>query len=151
MQQRRDVTADLSQVEALSDDSDDDIEIAGEVQSLKCPLTLQIFKEPYSNKVCQHTFEKYAIVEYYNKNAAGEMQASQARRRPEPIGPKTIECPVAGCSERLQLADFYEDQFMLRKIKRLEAENGNDNEESRMQEDDGDSDEDNEDYGEIDD
>ncbi len=62
------------------DDSDDDIAVAREVTSLRCPLTLQEFVEPYSNNKCKHTFEKSAITDYLQAN--GQAQ-----------------CPQTGCSQ----------------------------------------------------
>lgn len=61
-------------------DSDDDIAVAREVTSLRCPLSLQEFVEPYSNNKCKHTFEKSAILDYLP--ASGEVQ-----------------CPQTGCSQ----------------------------------------------------
>jgi hypothetical protein len=63
------------------DDSDEDLAIAREVLSLKCPLTLRPFEEPYSNHKCKHTFEKSAILDYL-QGGRGNMQ-----------------CPQTGCSE----------------------------------------------------
>lgn len=62
------------------DDSDDDIAVAREVTSLRCPLSLREFAEPYSNKKCKHTFEKSAILDYLPQQ--GEVQ-----------------CPQTGCSQ----------------------------------------------------
>lgn len=62
------------------DDSDDDIAVAREVTSLRCPLSLQEFVEPYSNNKCKHTFEKSAIQDYLP--ASGQVQ-----------------CPQTGCSQ----------------------------------------------------
>ncbi|GME46952.1 Chromosomal organization and DNA repair protein [Neofusicoccum parvum] len=50
--------------EARGDDSDDDIAIAGERISTKCPLTLQELKDPLTSTKCPHTFERYAIQSY---------------------------------------------------------------------------------------
>jgi E3 SUMO-protein ligase NSE2 len=58
---------------------DEDVIVAREVRSFSCPLTLMVMKEPYSNRRCQHTYEKSAILEFLK------------------AGPKT--CPQAGCSQ----------------------------------------------------
>lgn len=60
------------------EDSDDDIAIARERISTKCPLTLQEFRQPVTSKKCPHTFEKEAII-------------SLIGRRPQ------VQCPVPGC------------------------------------------------------
>jgi hypothetical protein len=67
-------------VDEDDEDMDDDIAVAREVVSLKCPLTLRYMDEPYSNRKCKHTFEKAAILDYL-----------PARDR--------VQCPQTGCSE----------------------------------------------------
>lgn len=47
---------------------DDDLVVEREIIDLKCPLSLQIMKEPYSNHKCKHTFEKSAILEFIRSN-----------------------------------------------------------------------------------
>lgn len=47
---------------------DDDLVVEREIIDLKCPLSLQIMKEPYSNHQCRHTFEKMAIMEFIQNN-----------------------------------------------------------------------------------
>jgi E3 SUMO-protein ligase NSE2 len=47
----------------IGNDDDEDIQITGTVSSLRCPISLQLFKEPYSNAKCRHTFEKSAILQ----------------------------------------------------------------------------------------
>ena len=42
---------------------DDDLEIASERISTKCPLTLRVMKNPYQSTKCPHNFEKDAILE----------------------------------------------------------------------------------------
>ncbi|KAK5652714.1 hypothetical protein OQA88_9567 [Cercophora sp. LCS_1] len=88
---------------AAQADEDDDLVVEREIIDLKCPLSLQVMKEPYSNRKCKHTFDKSAVLDY--------MQTNRGRAK----------CPV--CSVELQTSDFYLDEFMLRKVKRaLEAE-----------------------------
>ncbi|XWW98594.1 hypothetical protein V2A60_006594 [Cordyceps javanica] len=90
------------------DDSDDDIAVAREVTSLRCPLSLQEFVEPYSNKKCKHTFEKSAILDYLP--ARGQVQ-----------------CPQTGCSQVFTRADFaqdfYLDHALLRRLQRRNVQN----------------------------
>ena len=121
-----------------NNDDDDDVIIARATKNLKCPLTLQLFKEPYSNHVCNHTFEKSAILEYHQANAVAFMAPSQPRgrgQRPPPGGARQVKCPQTGCEavsyshshlvlaaanylKMLELKDFYEDQLLLRQVKR---------------------------------
>ncbi|KAH7319753.1 chromosomal organization and DNA repair protein Mms21 [Stachybotrys elegans] len=93
------------------DGSDDDIAVAREVVSLKCPLTLRVMKEPYSNRNCKHTFEKGALLDYLPRQGA-------------------VQCPQTGCSQSFARADFDTDfhlnQAMLRRIHRAEAAHASD-------------------------
>ncbi|KAF4452631.1 hypothetical protein F53441_4570 [Fusarium austroafricanum] len=88
----------------VDDDDDDDIAVAREVISINCPLTLQPMKDPYTNRNCKHTFEKPALLEYLPMR--GESQ-----------------CPQAGCSQKFSRArfdhEFFQDQAMVRRIKRV--------------------------------
>lgn len=81
-----------------SEEDDDDVIIASATTNLKCPLTLQLFVEPYSNNVCKHSFEKEAIISYHRDNAVAFIQASQRRGpRPQGQGPRQVNCPALGC------------------------------------------------------
>jgi hypothetical protein len=63
------------------DDSDEDVAIAGERISTKCPITLMEFVQPITSTKCPHTFEKNAILEMI-RGAPG----------------RKVVCPVAGCT-----------------------------------------------------
>ena len=67
---------------ANADDSDDDVAIAREKISTKCPLTLKEFEEPVTSKKCPHSFERRAILELINANRG-----------------KGTQCPVPGCNQ----------------------------------------------------
>lgn len=47
---------------------DDDLVVEREIRDLKCPLSLQLMKNPYSNHKCKHTFEKAAIMDFLESN-----------------------------------------------------------------------------------
>ncbi|KAK0707565.1 zinc-finger of the MIZ type in Nse subunit-domain-containing protein [Lasiosphaeris hirsuta] len=85
---------------AAPEAEDDDLVIERVIVDLKCPLSLQIMKEPYSSKKCKHTFEKSAIVDYL-QSSGGQAQ-----------------CPV--CTQQLRIADLFLDPTMLRRLKRAE-------------------------------
>ncbi|KAK4654847.1 hypothetical protein QC762_406970 [Podospora pseudocomata] len=80
---------------------DDDLVVEREIVDLKCPLSLQAFKTPFSNHKCKHTFEKDAIMSFI-RSSGGKAQ-----------------CPVPGCSKDLTITDLYPDEVMLRKMKRV--------------------------------
>ncbi|KAK1719111.1 zinc-finger of the MIZ type in Nse subunit-domain-containing protein [Colletotrichum lupini] len=86
---------------AEADDSDDDLVIAGENREYRCPLSMQLFKDPVSGSACSHTFEKAAITEFLRRSPGHRAQ-----------------CPVAGCSKEIALNDFFDDPVILRKMKR---------------------------------
>ena len=67
---------------AVEDDAeDDDLVVGRQVRSLKCPLSLQTIKEPFTSSKCSHTFDKANILDF--------IQSSGGRAR----------CPVAGCDQ----------------------------------------------------
>lgn len=64
------------------EDSDDDIQIAREKRSFVCPLSLSVMEEPYTCRLCKHSFERRFIVEYIKgPNKRGH----------------TAKCPIPGC------------------------------------------------------
>lgn len=114
------------------DDEDDDIEIASERVSLKCPITLLPFKDPLTSTKCPHSFEKEAILDmlrlssdYLPFTADQEFVLSQTRdrraldRKKKEMGTPTVMCPVCSCT--LAEADLKPDPVLLRKVKRVEA------------------------------
>lgn len=66
------------------DVDDDDLEVASERISLKCPLTLLPMRQPVSSRKCPHSFERAAILEL--------LSASHLRGRG--TGEKAMKCPV---------------------------------------------------------
>jgi hypothetical protein len=77
-----------------SDYSDDEVIIESATTNLKCPLTLLMFVEPWSNKKCPHTYEKAAFLGYFETEARA-FQPSQ-RRGPVP-SVRQVKCPETGC------------------------------------------------------
>ena len=75
---------------------DEDLIIEREIIDLKCPLSLQIMKDPYSNHKCKHTFEKSAIMEFIRSNGG---------RAKCPVCSKV--CGSGGPRLRLYVADIY--------------------------------------------
>ncbi|KAF9876247.1 hypothetical protein CkaCkLH20_06190 [Colletotrichum karsti] len=88
---------------AAEDDEDDDLIIASEVRDYRCPLSMAEFQEPYSNHVCNHTYEKQWLVDMLRKAPGGRGV-----------------CAVPGCEKSFQLSDFYDDRVILRKMKRAQ-------------------------------
>lgn len=83
-----------------ADLSDDDIAIAREKTSLKCPITLLPFRDPVTSKKCPHSFEKEAILSMISQSGArvGGMRRGE--------GERAVKCPVCEqvCEYSLSLA-----------------------------------------------
>ncbi|KAJ4298846.1 hypothetical protein N0V90_004088 [Kalmusia sp. IMI 367209] len=94
-------------------DDDDDIVMDRATVSIRCPLTFQQFKEPYTSVKCPHTFERNAILEMIRKS---NVRVGGVPRG----GEKAVGCPVAGCSQMLTANDLQHDPILVRKIKRMQ-------------------------------
>lgn len=94
-----------------ANDSDDDLQIAKETISTKCPLTLQEFRHPVTSRKCPHSFEKDAIMGMIDDPA----NANRLRD-----GQRAVQCPVPGCEQNLTKDDLHADPVLLRKIRRIQ-------------------------------
>ncbi|KAF4308925.1 Zinc finger MIZ-type protein [Botryosphaeria dothidea] len=103
--------------QAAGDGDDDDLAVAYERISTKCPLTLQELKDPVMSVRCPHTFERAAISELIRRSNAfsGGSNARGARD-----GHRTVQCPVGGCDQMLTLQDLQQDETLIRKIRRIQ-------------------------------
>ncbi|KAJ3314485.1 hypothetical protein HDU76_002403 [Blyttiomyces sp. JEL0837] len=84
-----------------NDDEDDEIAIVGEQTNFNCPLTMVLMEEPYTSKVCKHSFSS-AIFEHIRK------------ARP----PQRAECPIVGCNKYIVAGDFFLDKSLARRVAR---------------------------------
>lgn len=75
-------------------EDDDDIVIDKATVSVRCPITFQQFKEPYTSKKCPHSFEKTAILEFIRRS-----NQRVGNSGPRGLGEKAIQCPVQGCEQ----------------------------------------------------
>ncbi|RDW75209.1 hypothetical protein BP6252_06351 [Coleophoma cylindrospora] len=105
------------------EDSDDDVQIAGITNSLKCPLTIRLMVHPLSNHVCKHNFEKDAILSYLQAEGVSFPEGARGRG---PRGPKKVKCPQSGCEAMIGEADFFEDQLLIRQVRRAAREEAGD-------------------------
>lgn len=96
-----------------AEDSDDDLQIAKETISTKCPLTLQEFRDPVTSRKCPHSFEREAIEGMIDSNTNSVRVA----------GAKAVQCPVPGCQSMLAAADLHSDPVLKRKIARIQRAN----------------------------
>ncbi|KAI0601985.1 zinc-finger of the MIZ type in Nse subunit-domain-containing protein [Biscogniauxia sp. FL1348] len=102
------------------DDEDEDLVVAEEHISIHCPLSMVVMQDPYTSRVCKHTFEKAAITVFLR---------DQPGRR--------AQCPQTGCDKEVTPDDFYADQVMLRKIQRAQASGSRSDIEDDDDDDDG--------------
>ena len=75
---------------AAGPDHDEDIAIASEKKSLKCPITLLTMVDPLSSTKCPHSFERSAILEMLQLS---EMRIGGSGRRGAQDGQKAMKCP----------------------------------------------------------
>jgi E3 SUMO-protein ligase NSE2 len=93
----------------------DDIAIAGERRSLKCPLTLLPFKDPVTSTKCPHSFERQAIEDMIQKST--DSVAVKGGGPPQRM--RCARCPV--CSVKLTMNDLRRDPNLLRRVRRAQA------------------------------
>lgn len=93
---------------------DDDIAIAREKVSLKCPITLQTFQDPVTSAKCRHTFERSAIEDMIRQSIITHVPVAGGRRV------HAVRCPE--CSTINTKEDFHADHVILRRVKRAEEE-----------------------------
>ncbi|CAD6563537.1 MAG: hypothetical protein ASARMPRED_000026 [Alectoria sarmentosa] len=111
--------------------NDDDLAVASERISIKCPITLLPMKDPVTSTKCPHSFEKEAILSMIN---ASDVRVDGGGRRGAG-GKKAMQCPV--CTVMLTTDDVAANPVLVRKIKRIQAA-----EDARIQDDSDDDDDD---------
>ncbi|KAI0405138.1 zinc-finger of the MIZ type in Nse subunit-domain-containing protein [Xylaria palmicola] len=99
---------------------EEDLVIAEENISIYCPLSMVVMDQPYTSKVCKHTFNKPAIVQFLRSQSG-----------------RVAKCPQTGCSKEISINDFYDDQVILRKIQRAQAKQ--ERQDGEAEEEDGDA------------
>jgi hypothetical protein len=82
------------------DDDEDDIMVDKATISIKCPITLQKFKDPVTSSKCPHSFERTAIMDMI-RGSSNRLGGDGVRGQ----GNRCVECPVTGCDQvRLPLS-----------------------------------------------
>lgn len=94
---------------------DDEVAIAHERISLKCPLTLLPFTDPMTSTKCPHSFEKEAILDMLN-NSTTTVPATPGAGRNRRV--KAVKCPV--CEVLLSAEDLKRDVVLVRRVKRMQ-------------------------------
>jgi E3 SUMO-protein ligase NSE2 len=108
--------------------ADEDLAIASERVSLKCPLTLQYFRDPVTASTCGHTFDNSAILNMLKTSTDAlpltpvQLQELAGLRNQERVRTenqmkiKKVRCPV--CSRFLQEKDLKPNPVLLRRVQR---------------------------------
>ena len=130
---------------------DDDLAVAAERVSLKCPITLQHFRDPVTSDVCKHSFERTAILnmlktstEHEPFTATQQQELSQLprnerQRQENRIRLKRVRCPDSGCNKFVTESSLRSNPVLLRKVTReIEAQRRRD---AESEEDEDDEDE----------
>lgn len=94
---------------------DDEIAIARERISLKCPLTLMTFVDPVTSTKCPHSFEREAIMDMI-KQSRTTIAPPASRRGQGRV--RVVKCPV--CTKPLSADDLQPDAVLLRKVRRAQ-------------------------------
>lgn len=71
------------------DDDDEDLAVASERISIKCPITLLAMREPVTSQKCPHSFEKDAIL---GMISVSDVWVGGSGRRGD--GQRGMKCPV---------------------------------------------------------
>ncbi|PPQ89638.1 hypothetical protein CVT25_013825 [Psilocybe cyanescens] len=79
-------------------DSDDDLEMGGVTQNYNCPITLTRLVDPYTSRVCNHSFSADSINDHFKS------------------GPPLKKCPAAGCNKSFKLSDCQPDKQLAKKV-----------------------------------
>lgn len=77
----------------IPDEQNDDLYIEGGKIELHCPITYKPFETPMISKKCNHVFDRLGIENYLH-------------------GYPSRDCPQSGCSQKLTMSDFQEDDLM---------------------------------------
>jgi E3 SUMO-protein ligase NSE2 len=118
---------------SMSEAQDADLAIASERVSLKCPLTLQYFRDPVTASTCGHSFDNSAILNMLKTSEhalpltpaqlqeLSTLRNQERVRRENQMKVKKVRCPV--CNTFLQEKDLKPNPVLLRRVQRkLEQE-----------------------------
>ncbi|KAJ3504863.1 hypothetical protein NMY22_g17778 [Coprinellus aureogranulatus] len=85
-------------------DSDDELEMGGQTQDYKCPITLGLLKDPLTATGCKHSFSAEAIRETFAGKGKGAL----------------IPCPAAGCRQRISYEMCKPNAQLAKRVKAYE-------------------------------
>ncbi|KAK9457205.1 zinc-finger of the MIZ type in Nse subunit-domain-containing protein [Dipodascopsis uninucleata] len=94
----------INEIKERQQNNSDDLVVAQERRSFKCPISLTVLRDPVTSTVCKHS---------YSREPLTELIVNTARRRTG-----TIECPVAGCNKMISLEKVRPDTALARRVDR---------------------------------
>ena len=106
-------------------EEDTELGVVGERTSVKCPLTLQYFKDPVTSDVCHHSLEKSAILDMLKVSTdfvpftpeqeieLSRLKDGQRARRERQIRTPRVHCPE--CNRWMQEADLRANPVLQRR------------------------------------
>lgn len=118
---------------ATGDADDDELQVDHVVIRIRCPFTLQIFKDPVTSKKCPHSFERSAFYDVlkttdkhlpFTSEQVQELSYCKNRaertRKEKEIGIVAVQCPE--CAKLLAEDDVERNPVLQRKAQRMVAE-----------------------------
>ncbi|WVO12543.1 hypothetical protein L204_100143 [Cryptococcus depauperatus] len=99
------------------EDLDDDIDVGGQTQTYRCPITLMLYQDATTCTKCKHTYTKAAIYDLID-NAKRQHRKAQ--------------CPVTGCNKIIDKSDLKPNPSMQKRANdfaRRQQDRENDREE----------------------
>ena len=118
-----------------NDPDDDDLAVASERVSLKCPITLRFFSDPVTSDICNHTFDRTAILDMLKTSNDTEpfspaqqaelshLPRAERQRAENHMRVKRVRCPDSGCRQYITESSLRPNPVLLRKVNReIEAQ-----------------------------
>jgi len=96
---------------ALDGDEDNDIIMALQKVSYKCPITTMWLEVPVTSQTCKHSFSQDAILDFIRQKHG------------------RTKCPIPGCDKVITANDFKIDKALARKVEQAKALDEDDDQE----------------------
>ena len=119
-----------SQSNLHTTDDDDDLAIAAERVSLKCPITLRYYSDPVTSTICKHSFDRTPILDMLKTSDAyvpftptqqaelSQLSRGQRAAQENRMCIKRVRCPDAGCNQFITEDCLRSNPMLLRRVTR---------------------------------
>lgn len=117
-------SATAATTDVAASESDEDVQVASEKRSIRCPITLLPMKDPITSTKCPHSFEKEAIHDMLKASSltvsgGPDAQTHLDSSRRTGGAQKAVKCPE--CQVVLTAQNLKADAALIRKIRRIQA------------------------------